>query len=444
VAAGADGNVTVAWVAGSARSWNLQARSVDPDNVPQAIQSPLSCPFSGEEPPVPLLSHHRNDPSRPGDIDVVCLDPGEGRLHSIVLRPGADPLTYAAEAEGERAEAACSSVSAPGDSRLLFYGSRLPEGYPVSGMPLTIRGTTSPPPETLSPADGAKNIGTAVTFTWTCVPDAKSYDFQLSTDGSFTTTPLVSRTGLSEPSSPVAGLRVGTDYYWRVRGRNSAGEGSYSPAASFSTSAAPPAPALSGTTVLAGSIRYPRLTWSAPATISLFRLYRYLCADGRDCFSTARPALIYEGPERAFTDGQIMVGSKLAGGRAFYFVRAVDRGLASAASNTISYSTRSNVVWNDAGEPVTTGLMGNYPNPFNPTTTISYTLASEGYVELKVFNLLGGVVAELSGEVQGAGPHTKEWNASGSPAGVYILELIVRHAGDRRVVRDRTKLLLMK
>jgi hypothetical protein len=75
------------------------------------------------------------------------------------------------------------------------------------------------------------------------------------------------------------------------------------------------------------------------------------------------------------------------------------------------------------GIPSEYGLSQNFPNPFNPSTTIRYALAHAGPVELKVFNLLGQEVALLVNDSQKAGYHSVTWNAQGSPSGVYFFRL---------------------
>ena len=68
-------------------------------------------------------------------------------------------------------------------------------------------------------------------------------------------------------------------------------------------------------------------------------------------------------------------------------------------------------------------LYANYPNPFNPTTTISFTLPLKLFVSLKIFDALGKEVAVLvSGEMP-AGKYSKQWNASGLPSGIYYYSL---------------------
>lgn len=68
-------------------------------------------------------------------------------------------------------------------------------------------------------------------------------------------------------------------------------------------------------------------------------------------------------------------------------------------------------------------LEQNFPNPFNPDTSISYSLPNFGFVSLKVFNLLGSEVAILVHEEQHAGQYVKTLHAESLPSGVYFYTL---------------------
>jgi Secretion system C-terminal sorting domain len=70
-------------------------------------------------------------------------------------------------------------------------------------------------------------------------------------------------------------------------------------------------------------------------------------------------------------------------------------------------------------------LMQCYPNPFNPSSNISYQLPEPGLVQLKVYNLLGKEVASLVNEFKPEGEYSINFNASGLPSGVYIYSLRV-------------------
>jgi hypothetical protein len=69
-------------------------------------------------------------------------------------------------------------------------------------------------------------------------------------------------------------------------------------------------------------------------------------------------------------------------------------------------------------------LFPNYPNPFNPTTTLQFDLMQQARVTLKVYNVLGQeVVTLIQGEPLSAGVHTVRFDASSYPSGIYIYRL---------------------
>ena len=83
-------------------------------------------------------------------------------------------------------------------------------------------------------------------------------------------------------------------------------------------------------------------------------------------------------------------------------------------------------------------LSTNYPNPFNPTTTIKYQLAKDSYVTLRVYNMLGEEIVELVNGLEEAGYYSLHFDGSDLPSGMYIYKI---HAGDFSDVR---KMLLLK
>jgi len=76
-------------------------------------------------------------------------------------------------------------------------------------------------------------------------------------------------------------------------------------------------------------------------------------------------------------------------------------------------------------------LRGNYPNPFNPTTTIQYKLASVGHIILRVYDTRGRLVSTLLDGVSGAGLHSLVWDAAGCPSGVYLLQLTLQKESNK-------------
>ena len=69
-------------------------------------------------------------------------------------------------------------------------------------------------------------------------------------------------------------------------------------------------------------------------------------------------------------------------------------------------------------------LNQNFPNPFNPTTKISYQLPITSYVSLIVYDVLGNEVANLVDEEKPAGNYEIEFDASNLPSGIYYYAMI--------------------
>jgi len=73
--------------------------------------------------------------------------------------------------------------------------------------------------------------------------------------------------------------------------------------------------------------------------------------------------------------------------------------------------------------PLNFSLWQNYPNPYNPSTTIEFALPTPGYVTLSIFNTLGEQVATLVSENLTAGSHKYEWDASELTSGIYFYRM---------------------
>ncbi len=73
--------------------------------------------------------------------------------------------------------------------------------------------------------------------------------------------------------------------------------------------------------------------------------------------------------------------------------------------------------------PTQFDLEQNDPNPFEATTSITFTLPAGSFVELKIFDALGREVSRLLSEQLPPGVHTKQWDASALPSGVYHCSL---------------------
>ena len=114
----------------------------------------------------------------------------------------------------------------------------------------------------------------------------------------------------------------------------------------------------------------------------------------------------------------------------------------STGLHVLEYLT-STAVDEAAAAPSPFGLGQNVPNPFNPTTQISMTLAEAGPVDLEIFDALGRRVRVLATGDQGAGRHEFQWdgrdtNGNTLPSGLYLY----RASAGARV--EQRKMLLLK
>lgn len=111
----------------------------------------------------------------------------------------------------------------------------------------------------------------------------------------------------------------------------------------------------------------------------------------------------------SFVDKNIFSGTSL------YRLKQIDR------SGEFSYSDIVSV--NVQSAPAAFSLNQNFPNPFNPTTTIIFSLPQEELVTLKVFDILGNEISTLVNEKLSAGTHTQLFSPENLSSGIYFLSM---------------------
>jgi len=89
-------------------------------------------------------------------------------------------------------------------------------------------------------------------------------------------------------------------------------------------------------------------------------------------------------------------------------------------------------------QPTQSGILTNYPNPFNTSTLINYSLTNASQVELTISNILGQRIAILVSGIQPAGTHHIIWDASRVASGIYFAQLQIQKKSESR------KILLIK
>ena len=78
----------------------------------------------------------------------------------------------------------------------------------------------------------------------------------------------------------------------------------------------------------------------------------------------------------------------------------------------------------DINSPSEFGLLKNYPNPFNPNTTINYLLNESGHIKMNVYDINGKLVDQIIDGYQVSGQHSLIWNPANLTSGMYYINLI--------------------
>jgi hypothetical protein len=137
--------------------------------------------------------------------------------------------------------------------------------------------------------------------------------------------------------------------------------------------------------------------------------------------------------------GYSFVDANLASGRYAYRLKQIDH------DGTFRYSSAAEVEVGLA--PSEFKLEPNFPNPFNPSTTIEFTLGMDGHASLRVYNVLGQEVATLFDDVAQAGRvYPVKFDASRLPSGVYFAKLEARQTNGGQAGKQQTirKMMLLK
>jgi len=124
------------------------------------------------------------------------------------------------------------------------------------------------------------------------------------------------------------------------------------------------------------------------------------------------------------------VDREVTQGRYAYRIKQIDHSGASSYASSLDISV--------IPSPLRLTLAENYPNPFNPTTTIRFFTQDEARARIGVYDVAGRMVRVLLDEVIGAGVHEMTFDAGGLPSGTYLVRL---QSGSRMVTR---KVVLMR
>lgn len=179
---------------------------------------------------------------------------------------------------------------------------------------------------------------------------------------------------------------------------------------------------------------YARLDWEANLEPDMYRLGKYKIY--RSTTSGGAPTSFNYLTSIAAFSGKIPVTSWVdynsycsgTGYKVFYYITAVDNSLLESEPSDWDWAPYNPAYWkqdqNSQTEVTHFQLHSNYPNPFNPLTRISYSVAEQSHILMKVYNSLGQEVVVLVDEVKEKGNYSVEFQGKELPSGIYICNMI--------------------
>ena len=279
---------------------------------------------------------------------------------------------------------------------------------------------------------------TSVTAAWIAPanagPPITDYDYRYRVtllQGSWTE---VTTTTITALSVTIGELTEDTEYDVQVRATNDEGTSGWSDSGTGTPTRATEAGAIANAPenlqATAGDAEVT-LRWDAPLNDSGADItgyaYRYKESGGDFIAYTDIPE---SGPGQANARSYTVPG--LTNGVEYVFhVRAVNEHGGGLPAEVVVMLP--GIVSSESEElPAEVTLSANYPNPFNPETTIRYALPQAGQVHLVVYDLLGHEVEILVEGSKPAGDHTVRFGADNLPSGLYVYRL---HAQGKTIVR---------
>jgi len=284
-------------------------------------------------------------------------------------------------------------------------------------------------PDLLQPQNAALNQRDTLDLVWRYAENAAYYILQVSKDPLFSTL-LLTKTAYDTVLT-LTGLEGQSEYFWRVIAYNPTGNSGFTNPYSFITGFPLPTTLSSPLHATLNMPLNPNLMWNIEISSDSYRVQvgtSNVLADGTIVFDST-----------GIADTSAYVSVTLDPQRIYYWrVKCFNQYGQSVWSSIWGFKTGDPVsggIDDNLGMPDEYALSQNYPNPFNPETSINFELPAEGYVTLKIYDLLGREIRTLiSGELN-AGYHSVRFAGTGLASGVYVYRL---NAGNKSFTRKMT------
>lgn len=310
----------------------------------------------------------------------------------------------------------------------------------------TIPGAGPNPPTLAAPSNGATNVSTSPTLSWFSSSGATAYRLQVSTASGFTTT-VFDQSNITGTSQQITGLSGNTTYYWRVNASNTNGTSNWSsPVWSFITTPPSQTPNLKpakpsgwGDIIVVSNVINTTFDGQVDNKQNIYidfsvldeeavinsSFYNALFIDGVEVQRWLVSPPVNPGEYVIIYDYNI--GKLAAGTHTFRIVADVTNTIQESNETDNLYQRTVALVGINDQEPSNIPdnyvLAQNFPNPFNPTTRIEYSIPESGMVTLKVHDLLGREITTLVNREMQPGKYSVNYDANKINSGIYIYTL---------------------
>lgn len=282
-------------------------------------------------------------------------------------------------------------------------------------------------PVLVSPANGSSEIGLTATLVWTGDSNSERYVIQVSKDPTFNTDVLLWVWEFRNTQIPFRDVVPGETYYWRVKAFGQVGESDFSNVYSFQ-SGIPLAPVLHSPPHTSTNVSLtPQFEWFSSFGAASYRFQLARTIQFHDT------SMVYN---QIVSDTTFTVTTPLMTNRNHWWrVAAINSYGTSFYPTGFGFRTTATVDVEEEGIPTEFSLMQNYPNPFNPATEIEFSIAEQGFVSLRIYDMLGSEVAALVNEEKWPGVYKVSFNASELSSGIYIYRIVTeKFSASRKMI----------
>jgi hypothetical protein len=266
-----------------------------------------------------------------------------------------------------------------------------------------------------SPPDNSINIETNPIFKWNSHFYASDYSVKIAADSNYVNE--VNNFVSVDTFFTYTGLDADNTYFWKVRSNYFDGTTSeFSNTWRFTTESLLTAPILLSppdSSVISDTINF---NWEDIASAIGYEIQLSEYIDFSSLILTD------------LSIGSSYSINNLHSGKYFWHVRAFDSAFYSPWSNTWQFTLSIPTGIHNIESPTNEyHLFDNYPNPFNPSTIIRYSISQQNFVSLKIYDILGRKITTLVNEEKPVGTYAIDFNASHFSSGVYFYRI---QAGD--------------